>query len=365
MEKTISKRKKNSLVVFVLLIASILISGSVALTPLVRIANAVDVTTHTDSNSSISIWVWTYEPRVEWFDFQYNNSGTWESRLNQQIDVNETYRFVMNITSDQGWDNVDYINITGWFDNGSEATTYNDTGNIGGNKNFFIQYENTTGNASWSLLWPDDEATIGSWTDTKINTDTHNLTVEFIPSVQFNYAPDPINTAAGFNDLWSWNFNITASDEDDYYSYNDPIYGEALNEFGVYSYTSIVSTVGPDLNGAPGGTANGTNVSIQTITNGNHTLTVEVDTLIHGMFPAYNMSNTTVWVRGGDLDALTNFSGTGPIYLYGSNVTYHLPYSNDTSYTTSDLEYECSIPISQLPGNYSATIHYTLTTQTG
>jgi hypothetical protein len=370
MKKTISRREKNSLGVCVLIIASILISGLVIVTPLVRIVNAGDITTDSDSNSTISIWVWTYEPRIEWYDFQWNNSGIWESVLNQQIDINETYRFIINITSDQGWGNVEHINFTAWFDNGSEATTYNNSGNLGGNKNLKIMYENTTGtgnNATFTMLWPDDEVTFVRGTETRIDSDRSNISVEFIPGKQFRYATDPSNTTAGHNDLWSWNFNITSDDEEGYESHNNPVTGEQIDEFGVYSYTEIVATTGPNLNGAPGEntSAVGVNVTIQTITNGNYSLSVNVSALEHQTASGVNMSNTTLWVRGGDLAVSTNFNGTDPIYLFGSNITYYGARSDGITVTTDDIEYVCSIPDAQLPGDYQATIYYILTTQIG
>ena len=365
MEKTISRREKDSLKVCVLIIASMLISGSLILTPLVRIARAGDITTDVDSNSTINVLVWTYEPRIEWYDFQWNNSGTWESVLNQQIDVNQTYRFIINITSDQGWADIEYINFTAWFDNGSEAATYNNSGNLGGNKNLKIQYENTTGNANWSMLWPDDEVTFVGGTEIRIDANRSNISVEFTPGLQFRYARDPTNTTEGYNDLWSWNFNITSDDASGYHSYDNPVTGEQINEFGVYSYTEIVATTGPYLNGAPGENATGANVTIQTITNGNYSLSINVSALEHKIAPGVNMSNTTIWVRGGDLNVSTNFTGTDPIYLFGNTTTYYMARPNGITVTTNNIEYKVQIPGAQLPGEYSAILYYVLHTQTG
>ncbi len=86
--------------------------------------------------------------------YQYNQSGTWVSKLNAQIDVNNSaeYRFIVNISSDQGWDDIEFVNITAWYDQGTDSSTYNQT--RGGNWNLNLQYENTTGTAVWRMLWP-------------------------------------------------------------------------------------------------------------------------------------------------------------------------------------------------------------------
>ncbi|MFO7676947.1 MAG: hypothetical protein R6V50_00975, partial [Thermoplasmatota archaeon] len=103
-----------------------------------------DIIDHWDNSTTLNVTVLQLQPRINWYDFQYNESGTWVSKLNQQIDVNNSaqYRFTVNISSDQGWADIQYINITAWYDHGSETSYYNET--LGGNINMFLQYENTT-----------------------------------------------------------------------------------------------------------------------------------------------------------------------------------------------------------------------------
>ena len=160
-------------------------------------ANPGDISESWNNATTLNVTVLQLQPRINWYDFQYNQSGTWISRLNQQIDVNNSamYRFVVNVSSDQGWADIEYINITAWFDNGDDTSIYNQS--AGGNINLFLQYKNTTGTANYSLLWPDDEVTIGTWSEkneTDIygspgHTECHNLTFLFIPGYQFRYAP--------------------------------------------------------------------------------------------------------------------------------------------------------------------------------
>ena len=371
------KRRLLSMVVVILLIVSTFTNVSL-FGPFIMFskANPGDISDSWDNTTTLNVTVLQLQPRINWYDFQYNQSGTWISRLNQQIDVNNSaeYRFIVNISSDQGWADIEYINITAWYDNGSESTTYNQTS--GGNINLYLQYENTTGTTNFSLIWPDDEATKVNWTESNEtdsdgspgNTECHNLTFSFIPSYQIRYAPGDGSweDGPGYNDTWSWNFNITVEDQSGYKSYDNPIIGETVDEFGVYSYTEIVSVGWPTITGNPGTNAIAdSNITIGTRSNGNYSLAVDLDQLDHTSNPTANMANTTVSLRGGNLTSVTPFPGTGPLYLWGnSNPPYQAAENNDTIKTTSDVEYRCAIPLAQLPGDYTGTIHYHLVTQT-
>jgi len=371
------KRKILQIFVLVTIIMSIFSNAS-WFGPIIMIgkANPGNISENWHNETTLNITVLQLQPRINWYDFQYNNSGTWVSRQNAQIDVNDSaeYRFIINISGDQGWDDVEYINITAWHDNGDESTIYNQT--LGGNINLFIQYENTTGTANVNLLWPNSEVTFGTWSETIVedvfgspgNTECHNLTFSFIPGYQLRYAPGDgaWDTTEGHNDIWSWNFNITVDNATGHHSYHNPIVGESVNEFGVYSYSDIVTAGWPTITGNPGvNTTADTNITIITRSNGNYSLSVDVDQLNHKTHPTANISNQTVWVRGGDLGTSTNFTGAGPLYFYGSSTpTYKSAEANTTSLTTSDVEYKCDIPLGQQAGDYNATIHYHLRTQT-
>jgi len=374
------KQKASSTLVVVLLLI-VVFSHIFVFPPLIRYCKADpgDVSESWDNSTTLNVTVLQLQPRVNWYDFQFYNGTAWVSRLNQQIDVNNSlqYRFIVNISSDQGWDDIEYIYIEAWHDNGSEATTYNHSGNQGGNRNLRLVYDNTSNvSGIYNMTWPTGgEVTIGSMTDIVAidpdgspgNTECHNLTFSFIPNYQFRYAPDPANAAAGHNDLWSWNFNITVLDFQGYYSYHNPIVGETVDEFGVYSYTEIVSAGWPTITGNPGTTAVAdSNISVTTRSNGNYSFSVNVDTLQHTTNPGATMANTTVWARGGDLDSLQNFTGSWPIYFYANytNNEYNEALPNGTSLLTDDIEYRCSIPLTQLPGDYEATIRYYMITET-
>ncbi len=314
-------------------------------------ANPGDISEQWNNETTLNVTILYREPRFNWYDFQYNQSGTWVSRLNTQSDVNNSaeYRFIVNISSDNGWKNITYINITAWYDLGLSNSVYNQT--LGGNMNLFLQYENLTGTPSWSMLWPNGgEITGFKYRERVVNdpigsprfTECHNITFSFVPGFQFRYAPGDGSwdtTRNATNDLQSWDFRIYASNEQGYVSW-------IQDEFGIYSYTEIVSAGWPRIYSYPGQNA-----------------TAETNIMTHKTHPTANMSRKLIWIRGGDLDPSRNFTAAADLlYFYGSAVTYHLNEANGTSLTTSDIEYKCNIPLGQIAGEYTAPISYHLKT---
>lgn len=340
------------------------------------------------NNSSINVYVIHRAPRINWYDFQYNNSGTWISKLNQKIEVDNhsEYRFIVNISSDQGWIDIEFINITAWFDHGTESTSYNQT--LGGNINLFIQYENTTvtsNNPVFRYLWPYEEVRFNSAQEQMVNdtlygfeglTEARNMTFPFIPNKQFRYAPgdnstwdDTITQVGnssyyGLYNNYSWNFNITVDDSEGYTSW-------VSDEFGVYRYSEIISAQNPYIRGFPdnnfsvndaGGSGN---ISILTSSNGNFNLSVHISDLAHTHLPLVNISRTHVYVRGGNRTSFRSL--VQPVYLYGGSqdgmTDYYQASANGTIVNTSNVEYKCYIPFGQLAGHYSSSISYYLSTE--
>ena len=375
------KQRITSTLVIILLVVS-LFTNVFLYGPFVMFtkANPGDISESWDNSTTLNVTVLQLQPRINWYDFQYNQSGTWVSRLNQQVDANNTaeYRFIINISSDQGWADIEYVNVTAWHDLGDESSTYN--GTLGGNINLFLQYENTTGTANWTLHWPDDEVTFNSGDCSETletdpdgspgNTDCYNLSFVFVPGYQLRYAPGDAGSweaGSGFNDTWSWNFNITAVDQGSYPSYHNPTIGESVDEFGVYAYTEVASGGWPTISGNPGTTAiASSNITVVHRSNNNYTLSVDLDQLDHTANPTANMANTTVSLRGGNLTTITAFPGTGPLHIWGNSTEpyYQAAENNNISHSTSDVEFRIAIPLSQLPGDYTGTLRYYLTTET-
>ncbi len=356
------------------------ITGLILLISTVKLAYAEDISSYNHNSSYLIVTIPTpgtepgpviphlvTQPIINWYDFQ---TITGISMLNSNIDVNIEYKFCINITSFQGWDDIDFINITAWFDNGDDDTIYNNSGNLGGNLNMFLQYENTTGKAKYNMLWPDDEIIKGNYTESEIiienynqdNIECHNLTFSFIPSYQFRYAPGDgswDNTTNAINDVWSWNFKIAVTDSGE--NALDIKTAWVIDEFGVNSYTEIVNVGIPSIQGRPGenaSTDNSTNINIRS--NVDYALSVDVNTLVHKTHPTANISNQTIYIRGGNLNNFTNFKGHEPVYFYGSSTNYINPDDNNSLKIISDIVYKCNIPIAQLPGDYYGSLYIQL-----
>ena len=359
-------------------------TGLIIVIPIIKIAEAQDVTSYYNNITYLSLTtpipeqqppgpgpgpgpqVKEIKPIINWYDFQ---NATGVSKLNSQIDVNQEYKFCISIKSDQGWDDINFIDITAWFDNGDESTIYNDSANLGGNLNMFLRYENITGAANYIMFWPDDEVTKGSFIEkvetVSNNSECHNLTFSFIPSYQFRYAPGDGSwdyTTNAFNDIWSWNFKISVTDSGEDASGPSTVW--VIDEFGVYSYTEIVSTGMLTIQGRPGENATtASSLTINTKSNLDYSLSVDIGKFLHETHSSSYISNQTMWVSGGDLINFTNFMGSGPIYLYGSSTLYVNSDDSNTTKTTDNLDYKCDIPLAQLPGNYTSTIYYQLRTK--
>ena len=117
-----------SIMLVVMLVVSFLSSAFLA-GPLVLFGKSADITDEENTATTLNVTVLQLQPRINWYDFQYNNSGTWQSKLNQQIDVDNSneYRFIVNISSDQGWDDIDYVWVNAWHDLGDDTSFYNET----------------------------------------------------------------------------------------------------------------------------------------------------------------------------------------------------------------------------------------------
>jgi hypothetical protein len=374
MEKGTKKNVLSTMIGLMVIISSVLslfLGGPLSI---IGRANPGDIGNIWHNATTLNVTVLHFEPRINFYDFQYNQSGTWVSRLNQQIDVNNSaeYRFLLNISSDQGWDDIRFVNITAWYDQGSDSSTYNQT--QGGNWNLFLQYENIPGNPAWRLLWPHGgEVTLKTHSD-KISfdpygspghTECHVLTFNIVPNYQMRYAPgDGIwnNTYNTTDDSKSWNFVMTVTDGGE--DAPSPSIIWSRDEFGVYSYSEIVSAGWPTIIGHPGenATAN-SNITLVTRSNGNYSLSTDVTDLTHRTFPGAWISRENIWVRGGDLNDFDNFTASGGnIFFYGASGMYHLAQANGTNLVTNDVEYKCNIPMGQLAGDYVAPIRYHLTT---
>jgi hypothetical protein len=397
--RKMDKAKVISALVFIMMIVGLSFNAINTFIPIIIQSFGDDSPHSWDNTTTLNVTIEHPEPRILWYDIQqctsYTGSAappageTWVSVRNQEVDVdNQTwYRFCINVSSDQGWDNIEYINISGWHDNGTDADAsgylnnsdggYNRSGNRGANRNFYIIYSNLTGlndNANYSLIYPSNnsEMTLGRFNETvgvdilgTPYTENMNLTFEFKPGYQFRYSPGPatwtqsdVNVingtqqGAGFNDhtscwqylnnTWSWNFNMSVTNRGENWS-NIRYKSWVLDEFGIYAYTEIVSAGWPVIYGRPGGkfstnstswfNSNSQNISLRTRSNGNYSLCVNLSDLKHSADSSIILDNKSVYIRGGTRTASQNFTdfGRSAIWLYGDGS------SDGASVTTWEL----------------------------
>ncbi|MEW6070755.1 MAG: hypothetical protein AB1485_09075, partial [Candidatus Thermoplasmatota archaeon] len=280
------------------------------------------------------------------------------SKLNTQIDVNQEYYFYVNITHSEGWTGVDFVNITCWYDNGTETSTYNSTWDGAKNYNFFLQYENTTGTPIFRKLWPDsDEIKLGptASTETYVTSTTFILKIYFTPGNQTRWAKgggaDGIwDKGEGFDDTYSWNFEINATNV-------SGAYASKTNETGVFRYTSIVvSQNWIGLNPVePGGNTDTNPVTINFSSNYDFNLTIWfVNNLTNVSLSAeIPIANNVMIYAVGDISN-TYFIGIGEsnkIYIYQNKPHFREGVSQSITVT-----FNVSVPIGTLAGNYVANV---------
>ncbi len=377
-----SKFSKNYLIEKIpsILVLFSLISTSIIFSEIrLNIVNAGNIGYDIDTSTNFSVKIpGEWEPgepggpviesplRIVWYDLQ-NSSGF--SVLNKNIGVNEEYIFCVSIFAEYGWETVEYINVTSWYDRGSESTTYNSSNNLGGNLNMFLQYQNTTGTAQFKRLWPHDELITTGFTDIpndpvhRIGLEkSHTVSLLFIPGYQIRYAPGDgnwDNTKNALNDLWSWNFKISVTDNGK--NAGGPRTVHVVDEFGISAYQEVVSAGTPSINGIPGENASADkNISIITRSNVDFSLLIDVSTFYHESYSESFFSNKSIWIRGGGLLQFENFNGFEPVYLFGSRSSYLNSDNSNTIKETDNVQFKCDIPMAVMPGNYTALVNYKL-----
>jgi len=173
-------------------------------------------------------------PVINSYDLQ-NSTGSKLDNATGLLDVNAEYYFTINVTARYGWVYIDYIDIQAWYDQGSDASVYNQT--AGGNLNMYLRYENVTGTANFTLLWPKNEVQLitGNCTQTIVNSSTRIVKISFKPLSQIRWASSNNTwdtTKNATNDPFSWNFNITAINM-------GGLKASKYDEYGVYKFASI------------------------------------------------------------------------------------------------------------------------------
>jgi hypothetical protein len=300
----------------------------------------------------------SYKPTIDSYDL-VDSDGSKLNNATGSLDVNNEYVFTVNITDKNNWVDVDYIDIEAWYDNGNDASTYNQT--QGGNLNMHLQYENTTGTPIWRMIWPDDEAQIiqANCTETIINSTTRIINFSFIPGSQVRWSSsnNTWNTALNTtNDLYSWNFNITAEDATGKADWKQ-------DEYGIYKYTSIsADSDWVDVQALPGFSDDSSTVTLTYTSNYDYNLSIYFEeNLTHTTLPSYNISianNVEIKANTDPTDDITSdktFNGIGETNSIDIINTSGAFQSNGTSQTV-DVQFRVTIPIGTMGGKYTAKV---------
>ena len=276
---------------------------------------------------------------------------------NDMLDVQVEYHFYAVVNQSSGWSDMEYVNITAWYDNNDDSA-YNYNVTAGANLNFKLVYDNTTGTASISSPYGNVLNVHG--TETVIDTYTHNITIYFTLDYQMRHAPGDGNWSdgggPGWNDLDSWNFRINATSVGGYATKDD--------EFGIYKYTYVAASGDPSVTTSPG-TGHTTNVMspVQKLTfrtNDVFWLNVTIGDLTSG---SNSITSDNVWVRtnNGTVTTDTQFPGPGggTLVLYGTAGAgnYSAAYA-DGSEELCDVTWSIDVPLGTPVGTYTSGVTY-------
>jgi len=303
-------------------------------------------------------------PVINTYDIK-NISGSSKKDNNTGILINNNeYCFSINITDQNGWFDIEYIDVHSWYDNGIDSSTYNET--EGANINIFLRYENTSGNPNYFLIWPDDEAEIilSNCTESIINDTTRIVNISFKPKNQVRWANSNqtwTETDDAFDDTYSWNFEVDVNDTGDL---NDNKKGE----YGVDFYSCIsVAPLLVEITSAPGFNDTSEIFTITYSVNYNYHMII---------FLEENLTHTeceeTILIKdnliilenadlGDDITENTTFTGIGEdnaIYIFNTSGIY--PKNNISQEV--NVQFRMYIPLGTISGTYSANIA-TKTTQ--
>jgi hypothetical protein len=316
---------------------------------------SVNVTDGTHwTNETYAFTMHQYQPTINSLSL-VNSTG---NKLNSQtgnIRVNREYVFVINATDRNGWGDIDFINLTCWYDQGDETTEYNGTN--GGNFNMFLQYQNISGDASFQMVWPDDEATLQllNCSETIFNETTRIINFSFIPGNQTRCATSNETwtiTEDTFDDLYSWNVNCSIAD-----SLANMMY--TRTEYGINYYSAIRAPSLVEITGAPGMNAQSDLFTIDFITNSDYTLTIYFDEdldQVNGPDTIGISGNLSILEDASvtdDIDVNRTYVGVGQQYAIALLDNRTAP--SDGSVGSVDVQFELSIPFGTW-GTYSSQI---------
>jgi hypothetical protein len=291
-----------------------------------------------------------------------------------QIDIgtSQIYCIYADITDPDGWSSVNYVNVSSYYDGGSEATTYNQT--VGANRNFLLNYTNIS-SSSFAMRWPTtSEMTFLGGVDQTISGTNHELRWRLRFGNSVRWAPC---TFAGpdhcglqpITSVNSWNATLRIVD-----STSNVVRPPASNtrmEWGVYKLTTLAVTGSPAGSGYPGGPefflAQGNPQSVSFSSNAPYRLNLSIcDLTTNGICGAATsvIPRESIRIEGDPAKLNQPFRvafppTTGDLVLNGTAACYN-EFRNGTGTSGATVAWYAQIPPATLAGTYSSVITYTL-----
>ena len=306
------------------------------------------------TNDTYSFTMHQYNPVINSFNLS-NETGCKLNNETGNLDVNKEYVFTINITDRNGWEDIEFINVNSWYDQGDESIHYNDSS--GGNLNMHLQYKNNTGTALFAMCWPSQEASLQptQCNEQIINETTRIINLSFIPGNQTRCATsnETWSTSSGLlDDEYSWNLNCTIADSlanKDYYE----------NEYGVNYYSAIRAPSLVEITGAPGMNEQSEVFIIDYISNADYTLKIYFDenlTQVNGPDMIDIGGNLSVLKNADTDDDITvNETFQGIKEQNAIIILDNRSAPNNGLYNSVNVQFELSIPFGTW-GTYSSRI---------
>ncbi|MBA3045240.1 MAG: hypothetical protein KKH41_07585 [Candidatus Thermoplasmatota archaeon] len=346
------------------------------------LVNAADVATSTDTAGGLQVQADNVAPAITGFEIV--NAG-YTTILDAQVDVNTEITVNVTIEDNNGWDDVDTIQVMCWYDGGSEGYFSGQT--TGHNYRVLLYYDNTaaggngqtvptTGNmdAKYSTTVDHSTVTDGTHAVTEVTANQkYKLTWKFTPSYQFKQADIPaVADGVAFANANSWNVMVNATDAAATTSQKDS--GSDAYEFGIYKYTYIssasntwnVGTVAPNAN------SDATAASVTTRSNDDMDLTVWINGDLTCASPSDTIPTSGSYVKilaaasaaddiAGDLTYTANLEAGEKTILANTGYGDHSAYMASNSALTTSVNFNIAVPYGTLPGTYTAVLTFQVT----
>jgi hypothetical protein len=275
------------------------------------------------------------------FSIDFREASTGVSRLNQQVDVDAIYTFVIEANYTVGgveqWNDVN-LNITAWYDEGltgalgsSPPAVYDETNRT---RQFSILYNAQTAITTTEFPNPDMEF---FWVDTNQVGPIGVLDRHYFLYINVSFEAQTwaatgamVPPALGY--IWDTNFALNDADSWDFmarvYDRNLGASNESYEEFGVKRAVSIAVAGNPTGNAPPGtnGVVLAPTSQITYSANCNYTLNVSIpDLYLNGVVGPYWIPSTNVYIQNIEsLDLVNTFTSeiSTPEYFQGTGVEW-------------------------------------------